>query len=134
MFPGNVTCWLWYFADYTFQLNCAARFVEFINRSQAPFIHDFNSRYFSCIYVVEERKPKEDENRHKTFITFCVMERKFIIAGTRKPLLIENVVKMGAKVGGFAAFSSLLWQSSERRKTFQSSRKKTEFSLSSLLI
>ena len=37
------------------------------------------------------------------------MERKFIIAGTRKPLLIENVVKMGAKVGGFFSSLAVKW-------------------------
>lgn len=49
--PHNVTCWLRYFADNTFQFNGATGFVEFIWRRQTPFIHDFNSRY--CKYVID---------------------------------------------------------------------------------
>lgn len=52
MLPRNVTCWLRYFADDTFQLDCAASLVEFIGRCQATFVNNFNFRH--CIMNVCE--------------------------------------------------------------------------------
>lgn len=88
VFPGNITCWLRYLADYTFQLNRAARFVKFVYGFQTSFIHNLNSWHW--------RREKEGKtrrrNRHKTFITFRVMQGKFIIVVAAKPfLLIEHI-------------------------------------------
>lgn len=45
MLPCNVTCWLRYFADYTFQFYGAARFVKLIWRLHTALIYDFDFRY-----------------------------------------------------------------------------------------
>lgn len=59
MFPGNITCWLWYFADYTFQLNRAARFVKFIRCFETSFIYDLHFWHlFVCVKMKERRKKK----------------------------------------------------------------------------
>lgn len=59
VFPGNITCWLRYFADYTFQLNRAARFVKFVYGFQTSFIHNFNS--WHCV-----GSGNENESRKQT--------------------------------------------------------------------
>lgn len=48
MLPRDITCWLRYFADYTFQLDCATRFVKFIRRPQTSLIHNLHSWNWCC--------------------------------------------------------------------------------------
>ena len=43
MLPCNIICWLWHFADNTFQFYCAARFIEFVRSTQPSFIYYFNT-------------------------------------------------------------------------------------------